>query len=101
MEVSGQLHAPATLSTGTEPPVPILYESGWALRVGLEAVAKTKIHCPRRESKPVLPACSVVTLEVSIQMYYCQTKRTTHNTVRTVIYHALFLIRHQMSVISK
>jgi hypothetical protein len=30
MEVSGQLHAPATLSPGKEPLVPIGWEAGWA-----------------------------------------------------------------------
>jgi len=30
MEVSGQLHAPAALPLGKEPPVPIRQEAGWA-----------------------------------------------------------------------
>jgi hypothetical protein len=30
MEVSGQLHASAALSSGNESPVPIAQESGWA-----------------------------------------------------------------------
>jgi hypothetical protein len=30
LEVSGQLHAPAALSPGKEPPVPIGLEAGWA-----------------------------------------------------------------------
>jgi hypothetical protein len=30
MEVSSQLHAPAALPPGTELPVPIEYEAGWA-----------------------------------------------------------------------
>jgi len=30
MEMSGQLHAPAVLPPGTEPPVPTGYEAGWA-----------------------------------------------------------------------
>jgi hypothetical protein len=29
MEVSGQLHVPAALPPGKEPPVPIGYEGGW------------------------------------------------------------------------
>jgi hypothetical protein len=29
-EVSGQLHVPAVLPPGKEPPVPIGYEAGWA-----------------------------------------------------------------------
>jgi hypothetical protein len=29
MEVNGQLHAPAALSTGKEPLIPIVYEVGW------------------------------------------------------------------------
>jgi hypothetical protein len=33
MEVSGQLHAPATLPPGKEPLVPIGYEAGWALKL--------------------------------------------------------------------
>jgi hypothetical protein len=32
MEVSGQLHAPAALPPGEEPPVPIGQEAGWAQR---------------------------------------------------------------------
>jgi hypothetical protein len=30
MKVSGQIHAPAALSPGKEPPVPVGYEAGWA-----------------------------------------------------------------------
>jgi hypothetical protein len=30
MEASGQLHAPSALPLGEEPPVPIVYEAGWA-----------------------------------------------------------------------
>jgi hypothetical protein len=30
MEVSGQLHTPAALPPGKEPPVPIAQEAGWA-----------------------------------------------------------------------
>jgi hypothetical protein len=30
MEVSGQLHDPAALTLGKEPPVPVGYEAAWA-----------------------------------------------------------------------
>jgi hypothetical protein len=30
MEVSGELHAPAALPPGKEPPVPVGYDAGWA-----------------------------------------------------------------------
>jgi hypothetical protein len=30
MEVSGELHAPAAVQSGNEPPIPIGYEAGWA-----------------------------------------------------------------------
>jgi hypothetical protein len=35
MEVSGQLHAPAALSPGKEPQVPIGEEAGWSPEPGL------------------------------------------------------------------
>jgi hypothetical protein len=46
MEVNGQLHAPAALTTGKEPLVPI----GW--EAVLDAVVKKKIPSPRQESNP-------------------------------------------------
>jgi hypothetical protein len=56
MEVSGQLHAPAALPPGKEPPVPI-EKGGWVgPRVGLDAVKRKILHC--RESNPGRPARS-------------------------------------------
>jgi hypothetical protein len=54
LEVSGQLHAPAALSPGKEPPVPIGQEAGWAPRAGLDDVEKRKfLTLPGLELRPV------------------------------------------------
>jgi hypothetical protein len=42
MEESGQLQASTALPPGTEPPIPIIYETVWASRDGLDFVAKRK-----------------------------------------------------------
>jgi hypothetical protein len=49
MEVSGQLHAPAALPTGKEPPVPI------GEGAVLDAVVKRKIPSFHRETNPRTP----------------------------------------------
>jgi len=51
MEVNGQLHAPAILHQREKSLVP---------RAGLEAVAKSKVQSPCRESNPYRPARSLV-----------------------------------------
>jgi hypothetical protein len=52
MEVSGQLHAPATLPPEKEPP-DTQWIGGWVgPRAVLDAVFKRKIPSPRRESNP-------------------------------------------------
>jgi hypothetical protein len=43
LEVSGQLHAPAALPPGKEPPVPIGYEVGWT-SAGLDDLEKRKLQ---------------------------------------------------------
>jgi len=58
MEVSGQLHTPSALS-----PVPGGLGAEWAPRAGLDAVAKNKIPCPRREPNPVSPVRRLKTTE--------------------------------------
>jgi hypothetical protein len=40
LEVSGQLHAPAALPPGKEPPVPIGQEVGWTSGAGLDDLEK-------------------------------------------------------------
>jgi hypothetical protein len=42
MEVSGQLHAPAALPLGKEPPVSIGQEAGWVSKAGLDDMEKRK-----------------------------------------------------------
>jgi hypothetical protein len=52
MVVSGQLHAPAASPPGKEPPVPIVYEAGWApepvwtLRSGEKSLAPAGNQIP-------------------------------------------------------
>jgi hypothetical protein len=54
MEVSGQLHAPATLSRGKAPVTHWI--GGWVRpRAVLDAVVKRKIPSSRRESNPRTP----------------------------------------------
>jgi hypothetical protein len=55
MEVSGELHAPAALLPGKEPPN-THWIGGWVgPRAILDAVVKRKIPSPRRESDPRTP----------------------------------------------
>jgi len=55
MEVSDQLHAPAALPPGKEPPG-THWIGGWVgPRAVLDAVEKRKIPSPRRESNPDHP----------------------------------------------
>jgi hypothetical protein len=58
MEVSGQLHAPAALPSGKEPPVPIGYEAGWAPQPVWKAVEKTLLPLPGIELRPSSPSRS-------------------------------------------
>jgi hypothetical protein len=61
MEVSGQLHTPATLPPGKEPPG-THWIGGWVgPRAVLDAVVKRKIPSPRRESNPRTPIVQPVT----------------------------------------
>jgi hypothetical protein len=55
MEVSGQLHAQATLFPVKEPPVPIGQEAGWAPEPVWTRWRREKFPHPRRESNPVTP----------------------------------------------
>jgi len=58
MEVSGQLHAPATLPQGKKPSVPIGQEAGWALGAGLDAVVKEKTPAPAGNQPPVVQSAA-------------------------------------------
>jgi hypothetical protein len=59
MEVSGPFHAPAALPPGKEPLVPWI--GGWVdLRNVLDAVGKSKIPNPSRESNPRTPIVQLV-----------------------------------------
>jgi hypothetical protein len=56
MEMSGQLHGPAALPPGKEPPVTHWIGGCMGLRFGMDAVvSKKEIRSPRRESKPDHP----------------------------------------------
>jgi len=57
MEVSGQLHSPAALITGKEPPVPL---GGPQDRYGFGSEYKNFHHCLSRELNPGRPARSLV-----------------------------------------
>jgi hypothetical protein len=60
MEVSGQLHAPAALPPGKEPPGTHCI-GGWVgPRTVLDTVVKIKIPSPRRESNPRNPVVQSV-----------------------------------------
>jgi hypothetical protein len=50
MEVNVKLHSPAALLSGKKPSVLTVYEAGWALRTGLEAVKKRRMCYPSEES---------------------------------------------------
>jgi hypothetical protein len=55
MEVSGELHAPATLLPVKEPPVTIVL-GGWVgSRVGMDTVEQRRIPCPCHELNPAHP----------------------------------------------
>jgi hypothetical protein len=55
--MNGQLHAPAALPPGKEPPVPIWYEVGWAPEPGW-TLWRREESCPYQESNPGRPVCS-------------------------------------------
>jgi hypothetical protein len=58
MEVSGQLHAPATLPSGKDTLVPIEEEAGWAPGlVWMLLLWGREISYPYQELKPGCPAC--------------------------------------------
>jgi hypothetical protein len=58
MEVSGQLHAPAALPPGKDPPVPNGQEAGWAPESFWTQLRrdKKKHYCPCRELNHDRPA---------------------------------------------
>jgi hypothetical protein len=63
MEVSGQLHAPATIIPRKEPPASIHWIGGLVgPRAGLDATEKRRISCPCQESNPGRPARSTTLL---------------------------------------
>jgi hypothetical protein len=67
MEVIGQLHVPAALPPGKEPPV-THWTGGWVgPRAGLDAVVKRKILSPCRQSNPpiIQPVTQRCTTELS------------------------------------
>jgi len=65
MVVSGQLHVPAALYPGKEPPVSIGLEAGWAhSRFGRGD--KRSDHNPYRELNPGRPARNLVTVLSSL-----------------------------------
>jgi len=62
MKVSGQLHAPATISLGNEPPAPRGLEVGWAPEPVWMQWQRQKIsyHFSCRKLNPGHPICSLV-----------------------------------------
>jgi hypothetical protein len=67
MEMSGQLHVPVALPPGEGAHV-THWLRGWVdLRAGVDAEAKRKIRSPCRESNPVLPARSLITIVTELQ----------------------------------
>jgi len=62
MEVSGQLHGPASLTPGTEPRYPLDRLSGFQSRSVRGGEERKFHHCPRRKLKPLPPARSLVSL---------------------------------------
>jgi len=63
MEVSGQLHAPAALLPGKEPPVPIEQGAGLAPQPDIARGWREELlSCPCRGSKPNRPARSPVAI---------------------------------------
>jgi hypothetical protein len=66
MEVSGQLHAPASSPPEKEPLVPIGWEVGWGPKAGLDAVRR-KIPSRYQDSEPpiIQPIAQRCTAELS------------------------------------
>jgi hypothetical protein len=52
MDLSGQLHAPAALSTGNQPPVSTAQEAGWVPEPVWTLWRREKSFAPAWESKP-------------------------------------------------
>jgi hypothetical protein len=62
MEMSDQLHSPATLSLGKEPPVPIVEETEWTPEPVWIQGQREKIPLPSMNRTPSRPARSLVTI---------------------------------------
>jgi hypothetical protein len=54
MEVYGQFHAPAALSSGKEPPIPIVYEAGWTAEPMWTLWSTEKSLAPAGNQTPVV-----------------------------------------------
>jgi len=65
MEVSGQLHTPAVLPPGKEPPETHCIGVWLDPKAGLDTVAERKspLHCPRQELKPDRPGYSLISVK--------------------------------------
>jgi hypothetical protein len=74
MEVSGQLHAPAALSPGKEPLVPIVQEAGWAPEPFWMQWWGEKFPTPAGTRPPIVqPVAQRYTTELSrlLHQYVC------------------------------
>jgi hypothetical protein len=89
MEVSGQLHAPATLPVGNEPPIPI---GGWVIsRAGLEAVEKITNTCPCQESNPARLARRLVIILTELLISFSLETRINVTKICEVIFFHMIL----------
>jgi hypothetical protein len=61
MWMGGQLHAPAALSLGKEPPLPTEMEGGLHLRTSLDALIRQK-YLPLQETELQYLGCPVYSL---------------------------------------
>jgi hypothetical protein len=78
MEVSGQLHSPATLL-----PVAIEYEGRWAADVVWTQRPREKNvhHCLRRELNPARPDHILVSVLTELSVYFIPEQESFHENI--------------------
>jgi hypothetical protein len=65
LEVSGQLHAPAALPPGKEPPVPFEYEVGWTAEP-VWTIWRSENSYPHRDLNPDPSKCMIVMMAIEL-----------------------------------